>query len=84
MEYEQILRYVFLWDVALWAEDDAVSDVDAVRSLLGELTRGLENDSFERRNLVTVGFLETLVPNTDLIPLLTPILRARLIEIGRL
>jgi hypothetical protein len=80
--FDEILPYVFLWDVALWAEKNVVADAESVKRLIAEMSRGLDHGEGDVPNLVAVGFLESLGGGTDLNPLLPPNLRAELIRLG--
>lgn len=72
----EVLPYMFLGNVAEWAEANAVTrEVDVVQ-LLAALNQGLAEGKREVPNLIVVGFVEWLLQDTPLDPLLQGGLKA--------
>ncbi|GAA1325113.1 hypothetical protein ACFSWE_03525 [Leucobacter albus] len=72
----ELLGYIFLSDVARWAEANVVAEKAAVVVLINELNRGLAEGPLEVPNLIAVGFGESLSRETSLLPILQGDLRA--------
>jgi hypothetical protein len=67
--FDEILPYVFLTEVALWAEKKALIDSQSVRRIIAILNLGLEKGAGDVKNLILVGFMEGMSGNTDLVPM---------------
>ncbi|WP_425280679.1 DUF7674 family protein [Leucobacter insecticola] len=75
-QFEEPLPYVFLADVAGWAEANVVEDEVSVRSILSVLNEGLDEGEGDVPNLIAVGFVEALPGATPLLPLASGSLKA--------
>lgn len=71
----ELLPYVFLADVARWAERSAVTDPESVDELVSLLNHGLAVGSTSVVTLICAGFVEALSRGTMLLPRLTGALR---------
>lgn len=69
-ELGELLPYIFLSNVARWAEANAVSREAEVVQLLAALNQGLAEGEREVPNLIAVGFGESISHKTPLLPLL--------------
>ncbi|QIK62562.1 hypothetical protein G7068_04565 [Leucobacter viscericola] len=72
---DEALPYIFLSDVARWAEANAVEHEDTVLQILSILNDGYLHGQGDVPNLIRVGFGESILIDTPLVPLLTGELR---------
>lgn len=69
-DQDELLAYIFLSDAAEWAEENAVTRKSDVAQLLAVLNQGLAEGERNVPNLIVVGFVEWLLRDTPLKPLL--------------
>lgn len=69
-EFGELLPYIFLGNVADWAEAHVVSRKADVVQLLAALNQGLAEGESEVPNLIAVGFGESISHETSLLPFL--------------
>lgn len=74
-EFGEVLPYVFLADVARWAELNVVTQRAAVREVLTALNEGLERKHGDVPNLIVAGFVEAVGSGSPLLPLIDGRLR---------
>ncbi|QIK62565.1 hypothetical protein G7068_04580 [Leucobacter viscericola] len=75
-EFGEILSYIFLANVARWAEANAIEHEEDVHQIISELNRGLNEGEGDIPNLVAAGFVEAMSRDTPLLTLVTGSLRA--------
>ncbi|QIK62558.1 hypothetical protein G7068_04545 [Leucobacter viscericola] len=75
MEEGELLSYMFLSEVARWAEENALTNTEDVRLVIDALNEGLETGEGDVPNLIAVGFGESPGLKGAVIPLLTGELR---------
>lgn len=74
-EFGEPLPYIFLLQLARWAEEHAVARRRDVVALLRVLNRGLDRGRGDVPSLVLAGFVESMSTGSDLIPLVRGSLR---------
>jgi hypothetical protein len=75
-EEGEVLSYMFIADVAQWAEANAITNEESVRQIIAVLNDGLDRGEGDVPNLIVVGFVEAMYPDTPLFPLVTGSLKA--------
>ena len=75
-ESGEALPYVFLNDVAAWAEDNAMTEATSIKRLVEVLNDAFENGPGDVPNLVLAGFMEGMSVGTDLVPHVNGTLKA--------
>ncbi|QIK62561.1 hypothetical protein G7068_04560 [Leucobacter viscericola] len=69
-EFGKIESYVFMSDVARWAEANAAANPAIVTGLVDALNNGIDKGDGDVPNLVVVGFVESLPQPTPIYPLI--------------
>jgi hypothetical protein len=74
-ELGQPLPYMFLFTLALWAEERATAYPEDIRALVSALNDGLDHGVGDVPNLILAGFVESMSAGTALIPLVSGTLK---------